>query len=514
MDKGTHTELLRSNSAFPLTKKGDGIVQAMLAAHPSFRTDDCVDVTELYPYCLGGKAVIRLNRLRCDINLTVRGLAVLLCYIQPRLAVSTINGHINILRRTFQAFGQRGNLDFRLLTFNDLEDYLNDRDGGRNQSAETKAKVCSALGLMYEVADAMGQTTLMDRKKLDSLRSHFQRVAKKSRYARRCKNVDDDYITSIDRCFEKLARDKTVPYHLRVASTVYRLAIWTGLRREELVDLRVNRLSTISIKNGTPMTMLSYTPHKLSHGGQIRLKAECWCLPPAIEAYKTLVRLRKENSAGDSDHLLVTLDGRNFTPRMLETYRDQLFVNYLLDEATKPHANITTRTIDEKELSIPSWTQIRVHLCTCLYDLGVPRAIIELGMSHLTCQMDAYYFRAKDSETERSIQNAQFILDANPSNTWDDDSSIGELLLMDIVETINSYDCCCSRIIEMTKSGYEKEKEEYINKRNEIVSTRILPVMTYIDQTLKSTSMNDLLKRHPQLSIVWERLQQLKNQIK
>lgn len=60
-------------------------------------------------------------------------------------------------------------------------------------------------------------------------------------------------------------------------------------------------------------------------------------------------------------------------------------------------------------VSVPRAHQFRVHLCTQLYRQGVPLAIIQKHMTHLTADMQDYYVRPED-DSQKELEYSKSVL--------------------------------------------------------------------------------------------------------
>ena len=80
-----------------------------------------------------------------------------------------------------------------------------------------------------------------------------------------------------------------------------------------------------------------------------------------------------------------------------------LVKNYSYSKSSYEGLNLTD------VISVPRAHQFRVHLCTQLYRKGVPLAIIQKHMTHLTSDMQDYYIR-KEDDSKKELEYSKSVL--------------------------------------------------------------------------------------------------------
>ena len=184
------------------------------------------------------------------------------------------------------------------------------------------------------------------------------------------------------------------------------------------------------------------------------------------------------------------------------------------DLATGNWEDVKLRFIDGKPYRIPNLTQFRVHLCSYLYRQGIGIHIIELGMSHLTEAMRAYYVRVQD-RTFRSYQNRMDnIIRSRINNDFDlvDHPEKGEELLRDLLLSLSQFRVSARRLTEMKAKGYDYEVDRYSKKCRNLLSTVLRPGLRYLDRAISFEGKDAVLKRHPALVAVISNVGSIENE--
>lgn len=282
---------------------------------------------------------------------------------------------------------------------------------------------------------------------------------------RKTPDFDDGYFQTIISAADTVMHDTTINVNLRKAAAVVTIEAWTGLRRNEIFNLRKDCLSSTESVYGIDVTLLKYNSNKVY--GYDRSRFKTVCLPQAVEAIKVLVSLQSEVK---SDFLLP--DPKNpsrvGSRARLETWINMFFYSYV-PECLSPKKGIESYNFNYSKISAtlyrPTPTNFRVHLCGVLYRNHVALPIIELGMSHLTETMISYYYRESEEDRAKVSTKTEFIftlLDRNYDYTKDE--HLQNLLLnmhkMDIIK--ERYDNCTQEETFKQRSVLRKLAENII----------------------------------------------------
>lgn len=164
-----------------------------------------------------------------------------------------------------------------------------------------------------------------------------------------------------------------------------------------------------------------------------------FCPELAVEAFKTLVELKKTNTyAANSEYLFCFLTpsgGLVEVPTCPSTFTQlthKFLTSYLYEDATKEwegipktcarHYDKVQKKRSSEKISVPTITQYRVRLCSYFYSHGVDLPFIEINMGHMSCDMAAYYYRKEDEAHQKELKTAATFL---KNIIWNDYEPLG-----------------------------------------------------------------------------------------
>ena len=461
--------------------------------------DNVLDVSSMYPYAEPQKCLIRFDKLPSHLYEISRIMARFQLF--GGAAPATVQDYLDRLRDFFKELSRTTDiLDYRFLTNEDIRHTL--RKG--RWSADACRKICTALDKTYAAAQAIYDRRMLsiDLDELAVLRKRYNSKSKATQEVSKTPDIDQEYFEILTERLPVIARDENVPINIRMTAAFEMLSAWTGLRASEPFTMTTDSLQMKPDTKGGEMPYLSYIPEKLTHGGRRLVKAETCALPGAEEAFRLLRELRKQIPGHGKTKKLFILDGPKSNRNALRYYSDRLFKDYLTDLVTAPWETVNTRTVKGQAIRVPSATQLRVHLCSWLYNNGISLPIIEMGMSHLVDAMHAYYVRIKDVTFDKEQKRTDNIIRTLTNNDFDieDHPERGEALLEGLVLALKRFDVFTEQYEEMEKKGYDYENRHYGDNILGLMDGEIRPAMDYLDRTIMKEGEDAVLDRHPMLA--------------
>lgn len=325
-------------------------------------------------------------------------------------------------------------------------------------------------------------------------------ASEKSRQAvnyRKTPNIPEIYVRRIERVSLDVLRDTHASFNMRVTAGYLIFSMWTGLRSSELASLKSDALYSEKVNHGKDDAFfIYYSCSKKSRTNHHEYYQSSFCPELAVEAFKTIVELKKNNRLTNaSPYLFNLLDYQGHlinTPicsSSISTYVDVFFTKYLKEECRKewdgiaPHkskAYIGDRTHEHpaESISVPTPTQFRVHLCSYFYSHGVDLPFIEINMGHMSCEMAAYYYRKEDETHQKELKTAQTFLKNIIANNYEPIGVNGSAIKNDI-----------KTILSRTKYDIYKDIEEMaaiIGKRY-IIRAKLVGVCVKLAPTTCAT---------------------------
>jgi hypothetical protein len=226
-------------------------------------------------------------------------------------------------------------------------------------------------------------------------------------------------------------RNKNIETNERMIAAGIVLLSQTGLRLGDLLDLETESLHSKRLtKSGIFVSYIHYTARKPSKAHQQLLEFDIFCNRIGTEAFEIIRDLRKESRFSEMNNKLflfipannscATSNGLITKARFRSLYHSFMYNHLPVESTTKWKGIIPIKyhrnpykekngTGEPITMYIPETRQYRVHLCTVLYNQGVPLIYIQKYMGHLSEHMMGYYVRPKDTYQE-NIQYSERII--------------------------------------------------------------------------------------------------------
>lgn len=485
---------------------------------PKHQNDDILDVSALFPYADPDRCKVDFRKLPPALLGPGRAFARLMMFYGS--AAATAQNKINalvLLDKKMTELGLQANIN--TLSMEEINAVVN----SSNISDQQSYRLCITVYNMINIFKSIYKNEFyaMDLKELALLATAFGRVIRKGKNAGKTPDVDEDYFDILNLRLPGIIWDRDIPYNYRLTAALILLEMWVGLRRSELFRLTKDALIVRKTTNDRHFTFLKYGVPKLSHGGRIEVYNETYMLPAAVSAFDALLALRDENKKAKKSDLLVVYEGESdHTESLYSYYARRLFYQYFPDITVGEQNWSLVKQHYVKQCGIvyyPTVTQFRVHLCGFLYQQGVKHHIIEIGMSHLSNTMTAYYHRVKDStfQQEQSIVDRKIRTDINNDFDIVDHDELGEDLLKELILYWSKYKVYKDKFKEVVKKGksYEYEACRYADKLNILIETQIQPTFDYLEKKRSAVGDVEVLKTHPMLKNILPNLETIKSDI-
>ena len=480
---------------------------------PATMEDETLDVSLFFPFAPKRRCILRFGVLPSTISEAGRYYARLAVFLGK--APGTVQGHLRRLSTVFREAQRRYDIwDFRQLTYGQLESVLHSL---RYSSAE-KGKMCCNVRyfLMYMSSFCGLKPYDMDMESLDALQRRYLALDASMTEARKTPDVDQCYFDVLLSELPVLAMREDVPLMLRMTAAQLLLELHVGLRPSEEMSLTTRSHRTRQSTSGKKADYLVYDVLKLSQGGRVRTTAECYMLPGAVAAFEMLLRLRTLVPGHEKTDRLYIIPGNLDVSERSYKYRiDKLFLTYFPHLCLKRWEDIQLRTIEGTQCYIPSETQFRVHLCSYLYRQGIRLEVIELGMSHLTDAMIAYYLRCEDRTFTMHQRRSDNIILTQIGNDYAIDASghKGQDLLLMLPLSLSQLSVYRRRLEEFTQKGYGYEESRYTKLCFNKLSTEIRPALSYLSRLLAQEGTDAVVAAFPSLRRIIGEIDSINNDL-
>ena len=237
-------------------------------------------------------------------------------------------------------------------------------------------------------------------------------------------DIPAEYFDRLLSALITMMRDISLNVDYRAIACVHIIESQTGLRINEVLNLDVNALKTITIFNGEESNYLTYNTWKRENGNNVFTKEITYINQLAKEAFLTLKEIHHEKRERFHLSFLYMGSERRNKPddfpldygdynRDEEHFYIQLntlvpTINLNPSDYPDLHTIKSHNSIDPngnssekiRTITHPSHVQYRVHCCTELANQGVPLQYVQRFMGHLSNEMAGYYVRPKDTIQE------------------------------------------------------------------------------------------------------------------
>ena len=337
-----------------------------------------------------------------------------------RTKISTINVRVtNAMSILNHVTGETAHTSISLVTTEDIIAEIK----GRNASPSTTHNLYEGAYQFYYFLESNYHMQLpVDIAALKRLGILEKELTKKE--DSKLPDIPEDYFNRILEKAESIMRDTSADYNERATACMIVILSQTGLRVGDLMCLRTDQLFSRSLpKSGLTADYIHYKTHKPSKPHDDMLEFDIFCNQLCSEAWGILKQLRNNCQFASEPYLYVLDSGygtKDAYPLPNHRFRKEFkkFLHKRLPlESSMEWPGISMdiftigsgRTKQKFILAVPDSRQFRVHLCTALYNRGIPLVYIQKYMGHLSEYMLGYYVRPKDTYQENIAYSEKII---------------------------------------------------------------------------------------------------------
>lgn len=274
----------------------------------------------------------------------------------------------------------------------------------------------------------------IDENMIKLLESHDLNYLKAYKDNNKYSDIPTEYFNNLLSLCVQLMNDSNALLNDRVFACIIVLLSQTGIRHSELFSIKIASINDKSILNGTKTAYyLNYKTWKKEKGNGSYTIENVFLNELSITSYNLLTELCESNRTKLNTDILIVPDKCLNAP-VSDGYFVKRFISFSLkykdklDNLNKDNLsslykisiqnivryyNITKECYSDLNLDdilyLPRAHQFRVHLCTQLYRQGVPLAIIQKHMTHLTSDMQDYYIRPED-DSKKELEYSKSVL--------------------------------------------------------------------------------------------------------
>lgn len=349
-----------------------------------------------------------------DINPSFKGYIKAYCIGQLLLnqkKISGIQNSIRTLKRMFFYMESKGLFNINLLNIKLIKEFVVDNLKDTTNQNQVRFITEIKQFLFFLNANMNCEFNIVE---INELISSYSLAVKKESLSGKTEDIGEDYFNSFLSASIKTLNDKSISNKLRLTAGLYIILSQTGLRIGEILSLEADAM--YKLKEG--VYYLKYKTFKKVKGNKNYSNEITYVNKLTYHTYKVCEILSK------NDRENLNLDFVFIFSKNIQNY--PIVPNYFNSHYGNPyfvHLDKYFQTVYDKEIKKQGVTtkkyvrkingvektyyllrpknhQFRVHVCTSLYEQGVPLIYIQKFMSHLTEQMTAYYVRPKKNNQE------------------------------------------------------------------------------------------------------------------
>ena len=229
----------------------------------------------------------------------------------------------------------------------------------------------------------------------------------------RTPTIPDEYFGLIMDACRKALYDESLPYDLRMTAGLLINEGQTGIRTEDLLNLKMSDVKQTVFGDRT-FHYLEFETRKPSRSDSYFKKARCRLNETCMQAIHVMEDLGRENRKEAPHDFIYTL-GQSIRPvpksKFVNRYKALLYAT-IPEAMMKPWPGVKPSMYRGKTVYVPTTRQYRVFACSDLYRKGASLLNIKRSMGHLSAAMEGYYVRQKETWQESRAEAAKQIIKA------------------------------------------------------------------------------------------------------
>jgi integrase len=345
---------------------------------------------------------------------------VLVKILENKAKLTSINRIFNELALYFNFLYSNNIFNIKEVNFKNLKEFLSSRE---NISMSALKHSKSSLKNFYNYYAANYENILTEKME-EILKPLDTRIMKAIQNQNKTPDIPNNYFDSLIKSILKIFDDPDELMHIKATGCIIMILSQTGLRISEVLALEIDALKSINIDNNETNYLL-YKTWKRERGENKYSIEKTYVNQLTKKAFLLLLNLHRERRKKINISYLYTgnkiLHDSDYYPvdsNAFLRYQKEFYINFdkylpTIDVPINKQASLNTIKITKdyerflniigkkgKTLTYPKNQQYRVHMCTELYNKGVPLKYIQKFMGHLSSDMQDYYIRPKNQIQE------------------------------------------------------------------------------------------------------------------
>lgn len=344
---------------------------------------------------------------------------VLVKILENKNKVQSINRSFGVICRFFNHVRKYNYYHVKDISLETMHSFLKQEEQ-KSEFALRRAKTVIKDFFSFYAANF---EDLLSKEMQQTLNLGDYRLFKAIREQNKSADIPQKYFDNLIKLILQIIDSEDVPLRYRATACVYLILSQTGLRIGEILGLETDCLQTTKIFNGEETNYIKYRTWKRVNGNNTCTTERTYVNELTKKAYETLMKLHQEKrDLLGLDYLYMggqKMNKPSQFPVSPDSFSKQQIPFFAYIDRYMPTINLPDDKYPEllrikvdknkavlglnpeaKTLTYPKNPQFRVHVCTELYNKGVPLKYIQKFMGHLSTEMQGYYVRPKNNLQE------------------------------------------------------------------------------------------------------------------
>ena len=248
-------------------------------------------------------------------------------------------------------------------------------------------------------------------------------IYRSKRQRKHHKMIPDQFFDAIIQTTDKVMRDETQPFNMRMTAGMLLMNTQLGLRCLEILALEKDCIRDYRSGDGITRHYTVYNSIKPARADVEVIQVKSICTPLLYDTWSYMLDLRDKVPHSKESKFLYTLDhptasgpicgevppvSRDSFINLYKNFYGKYMREYIEQDWKGIDRVMLNSKYDRSLYSIPTIHSFRVHFATSLYTQGFPLDMIESIMSH-TPQSNCYdsYYAVEDTEARNAVRSSR-----------------------------------------------------------------------------------------------------------
>lgn len=348
---------------------------------------------------------------------------VLITLLDNKNKIQSINRNFDEICKYFNFISSKNIFSIDTINISRLSEYIKEKEYLAPKSVNLLKISIKSFYRFY----SLNYKNLLTKEINNLLKENNSEAFRAECEERKYKNIPEEYFNKLILHILSIIDNEAEKLEFRATACVLLILSQTGLRISEVLDLSIDSLKEKILFNDEKRYYLEYKTWKREYGNNNYSIEKTFINDLSLKGFNKLLTLHEDNREKKETNLLYVSTRTRTLPVPSPSFNKSMlsFFSYYgeaLDaiDSENNYPELKSTQIHDKyhmnlhpyakTLTYPETPQYRVHVCTELYNKGVPLQYIRKFMGHLTSQMEGYYVRPKENQVQEDISFSKKVL--------------------------------------------------------------------------------------------------------